>query len=243
MPVDLLQLPEFWQAVARGFGITVALTAITMVLGLALGTGIALLRLYAPAPLRWAAAVYVFVFRGVPLLVLLFFAYYGLPRIPGIRDTLLWDWVLVSAFATAVLAMTLNNAGYLAEIVRGAILTVPKGMVEAGRAVGMPPATIFRRIVGPIAFRNMLASLGNETIAVIKASAITSVITIRDLLGGPAVVGKVYLDQFTPLFVAAIAYFLLVQAVEFAVARLARRLQVDRAERSPSLGTLSEIKA
>lgn len=243
MPVDLLHLPEFWHAVARGFGITVALTAITMALGLGLGTGLAVLRLYAPAPLRWAAAAYVFVFRGVPLLVLLFFAYYGLPRIPGVRDTLLWDWVLVSAFATAVLAMTLNNAAYLAEIVRGGILTVPRGAVEAGRAVGMTPAMIFRRIVAPLAFRNMLASLGNETIAVIKASAITSVITIRDLLGGPSVVGKVYLDQFTPLFVAAVAYFILVQAVEFAVARLTAHLAIDGKAARPTQPALSELKA
>jgi His/Glu/Gln/Arg/opine family amino acid ABC transporter permease subunit len=243
MAVDLLDLPEFWRSVATGFGITVALTVVTMVLGLGLGTAVALARLYGPAPLRWLAALYVFVFRGVPLLILLFFAYYGLPRIPGVRDTLLWDWVLVSAFATAVLAMTLNNAGYLAEIVRGGILTVPRGAVEAGKAVGMSPAQILRRIAAPIAFRNMLASLGNETIAVIKASAITSVITIRDLLGGPSVVGKVYLDQFTPLFVAAVGYFVLVQIVEVGVARLAAHLSVDGRTGRSSLPSLSEQKA
>jgi His/Glu/Gln/Arg/opine family amino acid ABC transporter permease subunit len=243
MPVNLLEVPDFWHAVVRGLGITIALTVITMILGLVLGTLVALARLYAPAPLRWFAAGYVFVFRGVPLLILLFFAYYALPRIPGIRSTLLWDWVLVSPFATAVLAMTLNNAGYLAEIVRGGILTVPKGLVEAGRGVGMPPSTIFRRIVGPIAFRNMLASLGNETIAVIKASAITSVITIRDLLGGPSVVGKIYLDQFTPLFVAAVGYFLLVQAVEIAVARLTARFGIEGRAGPLNQTSLSEVQA
>ncbi|MER8435924.1 amino acid ABC transporter permease [Mesorhizobium sp. M1312] len=231
MSIDLLYLPEFWWAVLRGLGITVFLTITTMALGLLVGTGIALLRLYATWPLRWFAIVYVFIFRGVPLLVLLFFFYYGAPRIPGIQQTFFWDLIFASALSTAVFALTLNNGGYLAEIIRGGILTVPRGLIEAGEAIGMTPVRVFFRITLPVGFRNIVASLGNETIAVIKASAITSIITIRDLLGGPVVVGKIYLDQFTPLLVAAVFYFALVQIVEFATQRLIAGLAVGNGDR------------
>ncbi|MER9474944.1 amino acid ABC transporter permease [Mesorhizobium sp. M0520] len=231
MFTSLLYLPEFWWAVLKGLGITVSLTMITMVLGLVVGTGVALLRLYGALPLRWFAAVYVFVFRGVPLLVLLFFFYYGAPRIPGIQQTFVWDLVFASAFSTAVLVLTLNNAGYLAEIVRGGILTIPRGMVEAGEAIGMTPVAIFWRITVPMGFRNIVSSLANETIAVIKASAVTSIITIRDLLGGPSVIGKIYLDQFTPLLVAAVFYFALVQIVEIGAQRVILWLATDGGDR------------
>lgn len=226
MSTDLLQSDVFWHAVLTGLLITVSLTVLSMIIGFVLGTIIALAQLYGGPVLRLSAIAYVFVFRAVPLLILLFLVYYGLPRLPGIRDTWFWDLILVSPFATAAFVLTLSNAGYLAEVIRGAILTVPAGLIEAGNAVGMRPARAFFRITLPIAFRNMISTLGNETIAVIKASAITSVITVRDLMGGPAKVGAVYLDPFTPLFVVAIFYILLVQLVEHGVRGLNTRFDM-----------------
>lgn len=226
---DILFEPALWSAVSQGLIITVALTVISMILGLAIGTGVAIARVHGGPVLSAIASVYVFVLRGVPLLILLFLFYYGLPRITWLRGTWFWDLVLVSQFRTAVFVLSLNNSAYLAEIVRGGLLGVKRGLIEAGRAVGMGAFLCFRRIEGPIALRSILGNLGNETVAVMKASAITSVITVHDLMGGPWIVGNLFLDPFTPLVVVGAVYLVLVAIIDFSVGWMQSRLRVTRA--------------
>jgi His/Glu/Gln/Arg/opine family amino acid ABC transporter permease subunit len=224
---DILFQSQLWSAVSTGLLVTVALTVFSMIFGLALGAGVAVVRVHGNPLVATLAAGYVFVLRGIPLLILLFLFYYGLPRVAWLRGTWFWDLVLISPFRTALFVLSLNNSAYLAEIVRGGLLGVRKGMIEAGRAIGMNPFQCFRRVEGPIAVRSILGNLGNEAVAVMKASAITSVITVHDLMGGPAVIGNLYLDPFTPLVVVGAIYLVLVACIDWTVLRLQSWLRVS----------------
>jgi His/Glu/Gln/Arg/opine family amino acid ABC transporter permease subunit len=217
--LSVLQASAFWNTVLQGFIITVALTILSMTFGVMVGTGLACMQTFGNALMHYVAKFYIFVFRGIPLLVLLFLVYYGLPRVPWFGVGPFWNLILISPFRTAVFVLSINNAAYLGEIVRGGLIMVPQGLVEAGNAVGMTKMRVFFRIQAPIAFRSILGNLGSETIAVVKASAVTSVITVHDLMGGPTVIGKVYLDPFTPLIVVGVFYVLLVQGIDWIVGR------------------------
>ncbi|MER3417010.1 MAG: amino acid ABC transporter permease [Gemmataceae bacterium] len=152
-------------------GMTVFLTVTSMALAMALGLVIAMLRLYAPPPVNWLALAYVEFFRGVPLLLILFFLYFGLSSY-GIG---------MPALVTAIVGFGLNYAAYEAEIYRSSILAVPEGQWEAGRALGMSDTTIFRRIVLPQALRTALAPMTNDFVALFKDTSLVSVIAVREL--------------------------------------------------------------
>lgn len=222
----ILENGAFWAAVLNGLVITIALTVISMVLGFILGGVLASMQVYGGPITRWTSRTYIFVFRGVPLLILLFLVYYGLPRIPWLKGTLFWDLVLASPFRTAAFVLTINNAAYLGEMIRGGMRMVPNGLLEAASAVGMTRTRAFFRVHAPLAFRSILGNLGSETIAVVKASAITSVITVRDLMGGPTAIGKVYLDPLTPLLVVGVIYIIIVQFIDLGTRLVRRRLSV-----------------
>ncbi|EHH13441.1 polar amino acid ABC transporter, inner membrane subunit, partial [Mesorhizobium amorphae CCNWGS0123] len=162
MSESLFFSTTLWFSILRGLQITILLTVLSMAFGLILGTALALVRVYGSALASSVAATYIFVFRGIPLLILLYFLYYGAPQISFLRTGLLWDVLFSSAFGTCILAFSLNNAAYLAEAVRGGILTVKKGQIEAGFAIGLTTRKVISRITLPIAMRNCLSQIGNE---------------------------------------------------------------------------------
>jgi polar amino acid transport system substrate-binding protein len=151
--------------------VTIGLSVVSMAVAVTLGLVIAIARLGGPAPIRLLALLYVEFFRGVPLLLLLLFFYFGLPQL-GIE---------ISAIQTAVLAFGLNYAAYEAEIQRSAIQSVPRGQWEAGLALGMSPATTFRRIVLPQAVRTALGPTTNDFVAMFKDTSLVSVIAVVEL--------------------------------------------------------------
>jgi His/Glu/Gln/Arg/opine family amino acid ABC transporter permease subunit len=222
----ILENGAFWSSVLSGLWITLALTAISMVLGFLLGGVLASMQVYGGVGTRLVARTYIFVFRGIPLLILLFLFYYGLPRVGWLKGTLFWDLVLASPFRTAAFVLTINNAAYLGEMICGGMRMVPAGLLEAAAAVGMTKTRAFFRVHAPLALRSILGNLGSETIAVVKASAITSVITVRDLMGGPTALGKVYLDPLTPLLVVGVIYIVIVQFIDLGTTLVRRRLAV-----------------
>lgn len=162
---------DYAPLLVRAAGMTVFLSVASMALAMALGLGIAVARLYGPAPVRLAALVYVEFFRGIPLLLLLFFLYFGLAAY-GLR---------LDAVPTAILAFGLNYAAYEAEIYRAAVLSVPSGQWHAGRALGMPETMIFRRIVLPQAIRTALPPMTNDFVALFKDTSLVSVIAVQEL--------------------------------------------------------------
>jgi polar amino acid transport system substrate-binding protein len=163
----------------RGAWMTVRLSVLGMLLAVALGLPIALARLYGPAPVRWLAIGYVEFFRGIPVLLLLYFLYYGLAdlsRYYGLGNLLQLD-----AFTAAVLGFGINYAAYEAEIYRAGIGAVPAGQWEAAAALGMAPALTFRRIILPQALRTILPPMTNDFVALFKDTSVVSIIAVVEL--------------------------------------------------------------
>ena len=173
-------LPELLSASVM----TVRLVLLSGILGLLLAVPMALARM---SKHRWVQALpfaYIFFFRGTPLLVQIFLIYYGLAQFPAINnDSTLWKNVLSQPYWCAIIAFTLNTAAYIAEIIRGAVRSIPVGELEAADAIGMSYGQKLTRIILPRAFGMMIPAYGNEVIFMLKGSALASTITLMDLMG------------------------------------------------------------
>jgi polar amino acid transport system substrate-binding protein len=169
-----LSIPFFAYSILllEAAGMTVFLTIAGMALAVALGLPIGAARLYGPLPLRWLAIAYVEFFRGIPVLLLLYFLYYGLPGIIGFK---------LHALAAAIAGFGLNYAAYEAEIYRNGIQSIPIGQWEAASSLGMSPLLTFRRIIFPQSVRVILPPMTNDFIALFKDTSIVSVIAVIEL--------------------------------------------------------------
>ncbi len=166
-----------------GLGTTLWIVGVSVVFGSLLAAPVTAARLSNNRIIGTFAYGYVYFFRGTPLLAQIFLIYYGSGQFRGIlQDIGLW-WFFREALYCAILAFTLNTAAYQAEIFRGAIQNVSKHQWEAGQALGLSRAVIFRKIILPQALIVALRPLGNELVLMIKGSAIASVITVFDLMG------------------------------------------------------------
>ena len=171
-------LPRF----LAGAWLSLKLIGLSLVIGAALSLPVAFARVSRRRLLWMPAYAYIFCFRGTPLLVQLYLIYYGSGQFPWIHDSWLWP-LLRQPFGCAIIAFALNTAAYQAEILRGGIMAVPVGEVEAARALGMGSWLIMRRIVLPQALRLTLPAYGNEIILVVKSSSLASTITLLDITG------------------------------------------------------------
>ena len=170
---------DYLPLLLRGALVTVQLTVLSMLLAVALGLPIALLRLSQPWPLRLLATAYVEFFRGIPVLLLLTFLYFGLPTL-GARYGL-ESWLNLSAYAAAIIGFGLNYAAYESEIYRAGISSIPVGQWEAAASLGMSPVLTFRRIILPQAIRVILPPMTNDFIALFKDTSLVSVIAVVEL--------------------------------------------------------------
>jgi His/Glu/Gln/Arg/opine family amino acid ABC transporter permease subunit len=175
---------------------SVILLIISAVIGNLLAVPVALARV-SRNPLLWVPSyLFILLMRGTPILVQIFILYYGvgyiLGQTPSVRHSFLWPY-LRDAFWYAVVALSINTAGYSGEILRGAILAVPHGEVEAGRAFGMSKWLILRRVILPRAIRISLPTFSGETILLLKATSVVSTITVTELL---RVTGEAYATSF-----------------------------------------------
>lgn len=196
---------------AQGALLTLELVALSGVLGLMLAVPIALARVSNRWWLQALPFCWIFFFRGTPLLVQIFLVYYGASQFESVRGTFLWP-VLREAYWCAIIAFTANTSAYTAEILRGAIQSVPVGEIEAAKAVGMNRVQRYRRIVLPRAFRIALPAYSNEVILMLKGSALASTITLLDLTGvARTLIAKTYMP--IELFLAAGAFYLVITAV------------------------------
>lgn len=189
---------EYAPLLIEAAGMTLFLSAASMALAMTLGLAICVARLYGPRPVQFAALAYVEFFRGIPLLLLLFFLYFGLSSYG----------VGLSAVATAILGFGLTYAAYEAEIYRSSILSVPAGQWEAGQALGMSGSTIFRRIIFPQAVRTALAPVTNDFVALFKDTSLVSVIAVRELTKEYLILSRSSL-QFVELGLLTAALYLL----------------------------------
>lgn len=201
----------------RGTLLTLALTVLASVFGLVLGLFGALgrrSRFWLP---RAIAGVYIETFRGTPLLVQLFFLYFGLPQITKVN---------LGAFETAVLGLSLFVGAYVAEIIRGSLNGIGVGQIEAARALGMRPLQTLQLILIPQAARLAVPALGNQFIGLLKDSSLASVITVTELLlTARGIVSSNY--QPVPMYLAVgLIYFVLSNLAAQGFGLLERRLNV-----------------
>jgi polar amino acid transport system permease protein len=197
----------FFDYLFNGFLLQGAVTTLWLTLasiagGLVLGFALAMLRLSPIRILSRLAQVYIWIFRGTPLLVQLIIIYTGLPQF-GIR---------FSVVEAALLGLILNEAAYLAEIIRGGILGVPTGQSNAGKALGLSPAQIMIFVVMPQATRIIIPTLGNSVNGLLKTTSVTSVISMEELLRSTQILIQ---ERFLvlELFVVAALYYLLMTSL------------------------------
>lgn len=210
---------EAWPMLLKGLWITLKLGATAIVLGLIWGLALALLRLYGNAPVQWLARIYIDIFRSIPLLVLLIIVYYALPFV-GLR---------LSAFASATAALSLVSGAYTAEIFRAGIQAIPKGQFEASAALGLGPVQTMRDVVLPQAIRIVIPPLTNNSINVVKDTALASVVAMPDLLK-QATQAQALAANPTPLIGAAVIYIAFLWPLVALVSRMENRLTKGRSQ-------------
>ncbi len=201
-------LPEYMPKFAQGLLLTLELLVLSIFFGMLLAIPIGLVQVTGPRPLAWLAKAFCTVIRGTPLLIQLWLIYYGLgslfPFIPGIRESMLWP-ILREAFPYALFAFTISVAGYEGEVMRGAFRGVPKGELEAARAIGMRPFTVLRRIWLPRALQNVFPTLAGEAVLTLKSTPLAATITIFEVYGVSSIVRQETYRIYEPLlFVAGI---------------------------------------
>ena len=182
MSFDLSLIAESVPKMLMGIGTTLEMLVLSMVLGTALAVLLLLMRISNRWYLAWPSIVYIYIFRGTPILVQIFIIYHGLPQFEFIRDSIFWP-ILREPYGCAVLALTLNNAAYVSEIFRGGVNGVDKGVIEAGSALGLSVRQRFMYITTPIAIRLSIPAYSNDVVSLMKATALASTITILDMMG------------------------------------------------------------
>ncbi len=205
-------ISAYWPLLLTGAVQTLSLLVISVVLGFVIAIGLAFAQVSGGPILRSLARGYCTFFRGTPLLIQLWLLYYGvgslLPMIPGIRQSLFWP-ILREGFFFAAVSFTLNYAAYEAEVLRGALLAVPKGELEAGRAFGMRPLTLTRRIWLPRAIRIALPTIGGEIAMQLKATPLAFTVTVMDLYAVATKVRQDTLLVYEPLIVVTVFYLVI----------------------------------
>ncbi|MCP9230312.1 ABC transporter permease [Mesorhizobium sp. M0904] len=221
--------PEFFQKYAPGYisglGITLLLVAISIVLGAILSVPIAYARMSKNPILSGFAYAYVYFFRGTPLLAQTFLVYYGVGSFrPELEMVGLWGFFR-EAFNCAIFAFSLNTAAYQAEILRGAIESVPRGQWEGAASLGLHKLQTMWKIILPQALIVALRPYGNEIILMIKGSAIVAIITVYDLMGITRLTYARTFD-FQSYIWAAIIYLVIVETLRHGVEWIERRITI-----------------
>jgi cystine transport system permease protein len=162
---------SFWPLLRGALTATIPLALASFAIGLVLALIVALLRLSPNRVLSWIGRAYVSAIRGTPLLVQLFVIFYGMPKLG----------IVLEPWPAAIIALSMNVGGYAAEVIRAAILSVPKGQWEAGWTVGMSPARSLRRIILPQAARVSVPPLSNTFISLVKDTSLASAILVTEL--------------------------------------------------------------
>ena len=186
---------SYWPLLLQGGLMTLQVSIAGMILAILLGFTLAIIRVFCPMPLRWLAAFYIEIVRGTPLLVQLLLLFYGLPNI-GIN---------LSPLLAGILGLGLNYAAYEAENYRAGLLAIPKGQMEAARALGLTHAQGLRFVVIPQSFRLVIPPVTNDFISLLKDSSLVSMVTLLDLTGVYNRIATQTFDYFgSGLLIAAI---------------------------------------
>ncbi|MBD8539312.1 ABC transporter permease subunit [Frigoribacterium sp. CFBP 8751] len=205
---------SLWPIVSGALVASIPLAFASMAIGLVIAVVIALMRLSGKAVLAGIARVYISIIRGTPLLVQLFVVFYGLPSI-GVK---------LDPWPSAIIAFSLNVGGYAAEVIRAAILSVPKGQWEAAHTIGMSRGLALRRIILPQAARVSVPPLSNTFISLVKDTSLASVILVVELFRQAEQIATVS-NQFLLIYLeAALVYWVICLILSFGQDALEKRL-------------------
>ena len=218
-PIEIIA--QYWPRLLDGTLMTIKLTFLGALIAALVSPGFALIRTHA-APLAQAPLrLYISFMRGTPILAQLFLIFYGSGQFrPILQDWGLWTFFR-DPFNCALLAFALNSTAYQTEILRGGIMGVPQGEIEAAKAIGMTRFKTLRRVVFPHAYRIAWPALGNEVILLMKASALASVVTVFDIMGRTRQIFSRTFDFSTYLWAALI--YLCITAIFVLIWRQAER--------------------
>ncbi|MBE3640032.1 amino acid ABC transporter permease [Mangrovicoccus algicola] len=215
---NLEVLARSFPMLLKGLWLTLQLGAASILAGLVLGLGLCMMRLYAARPVQILTRVYIDVFRSIPLLVLLIIVYYALPFV-GLR---------LSPFVSAMAALTMVSGAYTAEIFRSGIEAIPRGQFEAAAALGLGHRQTMTDVILPQSIRMVIPPLTNNSINVVKDTALASVVAMPDLLK-QATQAQALAANPSPLIGAAVIYLAFLLPLVLLVSRLERRLNRGKA--------------
>ena len=199
-----------------GLVVTLEVTGVALLLAFVLGFLIAVLKVLPCEPLRVILDLYTSIFRGIPLIVLLFIAYFGMPQLTGYK---------ISMFAASVLTLGLNGSATVSETVRGGIEGVDRGQYDAARALGLPYPSMMWEIIIPQALRSVAPALVNEAITVLKSSSLVATIGLMDMMRAAQSVQALTYRAFEPFVVVAAIYYVIVMALVALSRRMERHLR------------------
>ena len=217
---ELFSTPEYIESLLHGFLLTMQVSYFAILIGIVLGTIIALVDTARPSKWmkipKFICKLYVGIIRGTPMALQLFIMFFVIFAVKGFPSII-----------TAIIAFGLNSAAYTAEVIRGGILSVDPGQTEAGLALGLSRFTIFMKIVAPQAIKNIIPALGNEIITVIKETAIVSMVGMYDLNMAAKDIGsgQNMASYLVPMFVAALFYLATIYLITFIVKRIENGLR------------------
>lgn len=218
--VELFTTPEYIDSLLHGFLLTMQISFFAILIGLLLGTIIALVDTARPSKWmilpKFISRVYTTIIRGTPMALQLFIMFFVIFAIRGFPQLII-----------AILAFGFNSGAYTAEVIRSGIQSVDPGQREAGLALGLSNLTIFRKIIAPQAIKNIIPALGNEIITVIKETAIVSMVGLYDLNMAAKDIGsgQNMASYIVPMFVAALFYLAVVYLITFIIKRIEKRLR------------------
>ncbi|HIU49201.1 MAG TPA: amino acid ABC transporter permease [Candidatus Avimonoglobus intestinipullorum] len=203
-----------WKMFASGLGNTLTIWFFAVLLGLAIGTLIAFMKLSRFKPFQWISNVYIDIIRGTPTMVQILIIY-----------NIIFMSVNISRMLVAVIAFGINSGAYVAEIIRGGILSVNKGQMEAGRSLGLNHAQTMFHIIMPQAVKNILPALGNEAIVLAKETSVIGYIANVDLTAAALKVQSRTYSFVMPLIAIAVIYYVVIKIMTILLNLLEKRLR------------------
>jgi His/Glu/Gln/Arg/opine family amino acid ABC transporter permease subunit len=211
----VIDLHGYLPFILRGFAVTVEVALLSLLIAIVLGIGAAAAQLSSSKIARLLAVAYSTLIRGVPDLVLMTLVFFGGQILLNrLGDAMGWEYIDVDPFVSGVLTIGFIFGAYMSETFRGAILAVPRGEIEAGRAFGMSGFTLFVRIILPASARHALPGFGNNWLVLAKTTALVSVIGLHDMVHNAAQAGGAVREPFTFYFVVALLFLALTSVSE-----------------------------
>ncbi len=223
-----------------GLFLTVQLVGISLLIGLSFAIPLAVLRTSKNVLISSPVRLFVYIFRGTPLIVQMYIIYYGLGQFDWLKTTVLWDF-FKEAYFCALFSFTLNTCAYTIEIVRGAMESTPFGEIEAAKSVGMSRFLMLRRVILPSSLRRAFPAYGNEVIFMLHGSALASVITLMDITGAGGIINARHYAPYEAYITAGAFYlcitFSIVWLFKLAEKRIYAHLApyVEKTQKQPDL--------